>query len=93
VTAISDLMQALRYATREDKAEIDPALKAGTRHSISADRRGCARRCDHPVSRAVQADMRVLDEALAPVAGACRGGLHCGEAGHIRHRRLPTEMA
>jgi hypothetical protein len=36
VTAISDLMQALRYATTEDKAEIYPALKAGTRHSISA---------------------------------------------------------
>jgi hypothetical protein len=37
VTAISDLMQALRHATTEDKAEIYPALKAGTRHSISAD--------------------------------------------------------
>ena len=37
VTAISDLMQAPRYATTEDKAEIYPALKAGTRHSISAD--------------------------------------------------------
>jgi hypothetical protein len=36
VTAISDLMQALRYATTEDKDEIYPALKAGTRHSISA---------------------------------------------------------
>jgi hypothetical protein len=38
VTAISDLMQALRYATTEDKAEIYPALKTGTRHSISAVR-------------------------------------------------------
>ena len=37
VTAISDLMQALRYATTEDKAEIYAGLKAGTRHSISAD--------------------------------------------------------
>jgi hypothetical protein len=36
VTAISDLMQAPRCATTEDKAEIYPALKAGTRHSISA---------------------------------------------------------
>ena len=35
VTAISDLMQALRYATTEDKAEICAGLKAGTRHSIS----------------------------------------------------------
>jgi hypothetical protein len=34
--AISDLMQALRYATTEDKAEIYPDLKTGTRHSISA---------------------------------------------------------
>jgi hypothetical protein len=40
VTAISDLMQALRYATPEDKAEIYAGLKAGTRHSISAVRRG-----------------------------------------------------
>jgi hypothetical protein len=38
VTAISDLMQALRYATTEDKAEIYPGLKTGTRHSISAVR-------------------------------------------------------
>jgi hypothetical protein len=29
-------MQALRYATTEDKAEICAGLKAGTRHSISA---------------------------------------------------------
>jgi hypothetical protein len=29
VTAISDLMQALRYATTEDKAEIYPGLKPG----------------------------------------------------------------
>jgi len=36
VTAISDLMQALRYATTEDKAEVYAGLKAGTRHSISA---------------------------------------------------------
>jgi hypothetical protein len=36
VTAISDLMQALRYATTEDKAEICAGLKAGTRHSRSA---------------------------------------------------------
>jgi hypothetical protein len=36
VTAISDLMHALRYATTEDKAEICAGLKAGTRHSISA---------------------------------------------------------
>jgi site-specific DNA recombinase len=36
VTAISDLMQALRYATTEDKAEIYAGLKAGTRHSVSA---------------------------------------------------------
>jgi hypothetical protein len=36
VTAISDLMQALRCATTEDKAEIYAGLKAGTRHSISA---------------------------------------------------------
>jgi hypothetical protein len=36
VTAISDLMKALRFATTEDKAEIYPAIKAGTRHSISA---------------------------------------------------------
>jgi hypothetical protein len=40
VTAFSDLMQALRYATTEDKAEICAGLKAGTRHSISADLRG-----------------------------------------------------
>jgi hypothetical protein len=40
VTAISDLMQALRYATTEDKAELYAGLKARTRHSISADRRG-----------------------------------------------------
>lgn len=38
VTAISDLMQALRYATTEDKAEIYPGLKTGTRHSTSAVR-------------------------------------------------------
>ena len=36
VTAISDLLQALRHVTTEDKAEIYPALKAGTRHAISA---------------------------------------------------------
>jgi hypothetical protein len=36
VTAISDLMQAFRYATTEDKAEIYPGLKNGTRRSISA---------------------------------------------------------
>jgi hypothetical protein len=29
VTAISDLMQALRYATTEDKAEIYPGLRPG----------------------------------------------------------------
>jgi RNA polymerase sigma-70 factor (sigma-E family) len=34
VTAISDLMQALRYATTKDKAEICAGLKAGARHSI-----------------------------------------------------------
>lgn len=33
VTAISDLMQARRYATTEDKAEVYAGLKAGTRHS------------------------------------------------------------
>jgi len=36
VAAISDLMQALRYATMEDKTEICAGIKAGTRHSISA---------------------------------------------------------
>ena len=40
VTAISDLMQAPRCATTKDKAEICTGLKAGTRHSISAVRRG-----------------------------------------------------
>ena len=33
VTAISDLMQALRNATTEDKAEIYPDLKTGTRQN------------------------------------------------------------
>jgi hypothetical protein len=49
VTAISDLMQALRYATTEDKAEVYAGLKAGTRHAISAD-------LDAPAGAALEAN-------------------------------------
>jgi hypothetical protein len=36
VTAISDLLQALRYVSTEDKAQTYPGPKAGTLQSISA---------------------------------------------------------
>jgi hypothetical protein len=57
VTAISDLMHALRYATTEDKAEIHAGLKAGTRHSISAVRRGSGNLGINPLRRPERGDL------------------------------------
>jgi hypothetical protein len=60
VTATSHLTQALRHATTEDKAEIYPGLKTGTRHPISADMAPRVARTVPLMNDADQGDLRSL---------------------------------
>ena len=88
VTAVSDLLQALRYATTEDKAEIYAGLKAGTRHSISADMVWRASPQEAGLCRTESNVMQVGEgaQARAPGGAAARGKVS-GLAGFVPRLR------